>query len=286
MTTRALIIGAGDTGTRIINGGHAQGWQCTGLVHSEAGIARVRTTGATPLAVDLDAPLPVLPSADVIFYCAPPPREGHDDPRMAQILAAYPPESVQRLIYISTSGVYGDCQGKWVDETRALNPGSPRSHRRAAAEQRIADWGGDHIILRAPGIYGPDRLPIDRVRAGQPILAGADAPWTNRIHVTDLAEIALTAAKRGPARVIYNASDGNPTPMPDYYHALAKRLGCPPPPEIDWATAEQTFSAMRLSFLRESRRLSNQRLRETLGMTLHYPDYQTGLDACLSCASS
>lgn len=282
MTTDALVIGAGDTGTRIIQGGLARGWRATGLVRSAAGLQRVEATGAETLQADLDATLPQLPAADLLFYCAPPPTEGADDPRLAQVLAACPPERVRRLIYISTSGVYGDCAGAWVDETQPLNPTSDRARRRAAAEDRIAAWGGEYAILRAPGIYGPGRLPIERVRAGEPVLSDTAGPWTNRIHVADLADIALAAAEHGPAQSVYNAADGHPLPMGVYYRALAERLGCPPPPEIDWATAEESFSAARLSFLRESRRLDNRRLREQLGFTLRYPDIESGLDAILA----
>lgn len=282
MPLTALIVGAGDTGTRIVEGGLDRNWHVTGLVRSAGGVGRVRAAGAEPLAVDLDAALPALPPADLIFYCAPPPRQGTDDPRLARVLAAFCPTSVQRLVYISTSGVYGDCGGTWVDETQPLNPSSDRARRRVAAEQRIAAWGGAYTILRTPGIYGPGRLPIERVREGQPILADTCAPWSNRIHVADLAAIALAAATsdRGPA--IYNASDGTPTRMSVYYRALAERIGCAPPPTVDWNIAEQSFSAARLSFLRESRRLSNQRLREQLGITLRYPDLEAGLDASLA----
>lgn len=278
----ALIVGAGDTGTRIAREGLTRGWTVTGLTRSRAGAERVDETGAQTLIADLDdTTIPALPPADLLFYCAPPPRTGDDDPRLAGVLAAVPPDTVHRLVYIGTSGVYGDCGGEWVNEDRPLNPESDRARRRAAAEARIAAWGGDYAILRAPGIYGPGRLPIDRIREGQPIVADAEGPWTNRIHVDDLADIALAAAERGPARAIYNAADGNPTPMGVYYRALAERLAAPPPPEVDWATAEHTFNTMRLSFLRESRRLSIQRLLESLGISLRYPDFETGLDASL-----
>lgn len=282
MGARALVVGAGDTGTRIVRGGLQRGWHATGLVRSAAGAERVGAAGGEPLQADLDAPLPPLPAADLIFYCAPPPRTGDDDPRLAQVLATYPPNSLQRLIYISTSGVYGDCQGAWVDETRAPDPGTDRARRRLAAENRIAAWGGDYATLRTPGIYGPGRLPVERVRAAEPILSDEAGPWTNRIHVADLADIALAAAEAGPARSIYNASDGHPLPMGAYYRLLAEKLGCAPPPEIDWETAQQQFSAARLSFLRESRRLDNQRLRQYLDITLRYRDIESGLEASLS----
>lgn len=278
----ALIVGVGDSGARIAQGARERGWQTSGLVRSAASRDRACSAGVELIDGDLDAPLPRLPDADFIFYCAPPPPQGDDDPRLARLLAAYPPATVRRLIYISTSGVYGDCGGAWVSETRATNPGTARARRRVAAETQIAAWGGDYAILRAPGIYGPGRLPIQRLRAGEPVLSDAAGPWVNRIHVADLAAIALAAAERGPAQAVYHAADGQPLPMGAYYRLLARCIGCPEAPEIDWSEAERAFSPTRLSFLRESRRLSNQRLREQLAVPLHYPDAESGLLASLA----
>ncbi|MEQ8799034.1 MAG: NAD-dependent epimerase/dehydratase family protein [Salinisphaeraceae bacterium] len=279
--TRAVIIGCGDTGLRVARLAADRGWDVTGIVRSAESADRLARSAIAAQAVDLDRPDPDLPDADLLFHFAPPPRTGDDDPRLAAVLAAYAHRPPRRLIYIGTSGVYGDCGGDWVTENRPLNPITNRARRRAAAERRLADWAGAAVILRAPGIYGPGRLPIERVRRGEPVLDDADSPWTNRIHIDDLAAATMAAAERGPDRAVYNAADGQPTPMGAAYRAIARRLGLPDPPTISRAEAERDWSEMRLSFLRESRRLDNCRLLEQLGLTLQYPDLESGLDASL-----
>lgn len=264
-----LIVGCGDTGRRVAVRYLERGQAVTGLVRSPDSAAALTAAGIEPLVADLDRPLPSLPQAETVIYAAPPPRAGDDDPRLARVLDALARDC--RLVYISTSGVYGDCGGDWVDERRALDPQTDRARRRAAAERRLRSWGGEAMILRAPGIYGPGRLPLARLRAGEAVLRDADSPWTNRIHVEDLASAVLAAADRGRAGRVYNAADGNPTRMAAHYRALAEYLDLPPPPVIDWATASRRWSPMRLSFLRESRRLCNRRLGEELGVRLRYP---------------
>lgn len=276
-----MIIGCGDTGQRVARLATARDWHVTGIVRSRDSADRLAGAGIAAQALDLGQPDPDLPDADLLFHFAPPPQTGDDDPRLATVLAAYADRPPRRLVYIGTSGVYGDCGGDWVTEDRPINPGTDRARRRAAAESRLADWPGPVVILRAPGIYGPSRLPVERVRRGEPVLEDADSPWTNRIHIDDLASAAMAAAERGPERAIYNAADGQPTPMGAAYRAIAQRLGLPAPPTISRAEAERRWSEMRLSFLRESRRLDNRRLREDLGLVLQYPDLESGLDASL-----
>lgn len=255
-------------------------WRVTAIVRSSASVARLRKAGIEAVARDLDTPLPSLPVSDLLFYFVPPPRHGDNDPRLGRVLDVLAPDAVRRLVYIGTSGVYGDCGGDWVTEDRPLNPRTARARRRAAAEARLGVWGGNTVVLRAPGIYGPGRLPIERVLAGEPILRDSDSPWTNRIHIDDLADCALAAAEYGSDRAVYNAADGHPTKMGPFYREIARRLAVPAPPEVDWATATRKFSRVRLSFLRESRRLSNRKLLEELGVRLRYPDFNSGLAAC------
>lgn len=278
----ALVVGCGDTGSRIALALLATGVDVTGLVRSADSARGLHAQGIDALAADLDARLPPLPAADLVFYCAPPPPEGEGDPRLARLLAALA-RAPARLVYIGTSGVYGDCGGAWVNEDTPIKPQTARAQRRAAAEAQLKAWGPPIIILRAPGLYGPGRLPITRLRAGEPVLADADSPWTNRIHVQDLAECAVAAATRDHAGfAVYNAADGQPTKAGALPRALARRLRLPAPREIDWATAEQLWPATRLSFLRESRRLDNRRLLAMLGRPLRYPDLDAGLDASLT----
>lgn len=277
----SLIIGCGDTGVRVAARAVAAGDTVTGVVRSQASAQRVRAVGAHSLVLDLDNDaLEALPACDRLFYFAPPPRQGTTDPRMARVLDAL--ERVPaHAVYISTSGVYGDCGGEWVDEERPVNAESERAKRRVDAETRMLDFCSHASVLRAPGIYGPNRLPIERVLDGTPILDDADGGWSNRIHIDDLAAIAWLAGTQAMPHRIYNASDGHPTGLGVYYDTLAHMLDVEPPPRISWAQAEQRFSAMRLSFLRESRRLSNQRLLADSGYAFSFADFHDGLAASL-----
>jgi Nucleoside-diphosphate-sugar epimerases len=275
-----LIIGCGDTGVRVAARAVAAGEIVTGVVRSEQSAQRVRAVGAHALRLDLDAGTLVLPACDRLFYFAPPPREGVVDSRMVRVLATLSDVSAH-AVYISTSGVYGDCAGDWVDEDRRVNPESERARRRVDAERQVLAFCAHATVLRAPGIYGPNRLPVQRVLDRTPILDDADGGWSNRIHIDDLASLAWLAGTRGMPGCVYNASDGHPTRLGVYYDALAAMLGVEPPPRISWAQAEQRFSAMRLSFLRESRRLSNRRLLADSGHVFSFADFRDGLAACL-----
>ncbi|MDA3921857.1 MAG: SDR family oxidoreductase [Salinisphaera sp.] len=280
-----LIIGCGDTGVRVAARLVASAELVTGLVRSQASAARVRSIGARAIRRDLDQlGTEKLPDCDRLLYFAPPGRAGHADYRMGDVLARLPRVPTQ-LVYISTSGVYGDCQGDWVDETRPVDPQSERGQRRADAERQIADYAPHAVILRAPGIYGPNRLPVSRVLDREPILDDAEGGWSNRIHIDDLATIAYRAGTERWPHSIYNACDGLPTRLSTYYDALAELLGVEPVPRISWAEAESRFSAMRLSFLRESRRLSNRRLVDT-GFESIFCDFREGLAASLKAESA
>jgi len=281
MTTQVLIVGCGDTGRHVAKQMLATGANVQGLVRSADSAKHIAELGVTPIQADLDAGAFTPPPADYIFYFAPPPRDGETDPRLSGFLNSLGQHSLQRLVYISTSGVYGDCAGAWVNEATPVNPQSARAVRRVAAEKSLQAWDGPWVILRAPGIYGPGRIPVEKVKAGEPVLQDDDCGWSNRIHIDDLAQTAVHAATRGPDRQIYNVTDGNPTKMAAYYGAVAELLGLPAPRQISWAQAEQEFSAMRLSFLKESRRVDSRRVLEKLQMQLRYPKLIEGLKACL-----
>lgn len=258
----------------------AAGEQVVGVVRREDSAARVRSVGAEARRLDLDAEFGPLPECRRLIYSAPPPRAGEVDQRMARVLAALPTLPAH-VVYISTSGVYGDCGDDWVDETRPVAPATERALRRVDAERQISAWAAHAVILRAPGIYGPGRVPSDRVRSGEPVLADTAGGWTNRVHIDDLAGMVWCVATEQPAHTIYNACDGRPTPRAAYYDTLADLLGVPRPPKINWAQACERFSAMHLSFLAESRRLSNARLLADTGYRLVFPDYRDGLVASL-----
>lgn len=275
-----LILGCGGTGVRVAARAVAAGQRVTGVVRSQSGARRVRAVGAHARVLDLDDERLTLPACDRLFYCAPPPREGARDTRMQRVIDILG-QAPEHVVYISTSGVYGDCGGAWIDEDRAPAPRTGRARRRLDAEQRLLDWCGHAVVLRAPGIYGPGRLPVARIRDATPILDDADSGWSNRIHIDDLAAITWQAGQRHRPHAIYNACDGNPTGMNDFHDALAAMLDLPAPPRVDWATAEREFSGMRLSFLRESRRLSNRRLRRDFNHRFLFSDFHDGLAASL-----
>lgn len=281
--SHTLIIGCGDTGLRVAARAVAAGDRVTALVRSAASATRARRVGATAIEWDLDQRAPeadLLASADRLVYSAPPPRKGRTDTRMAGVcdaLAGHEPATV----YISTSGVYGDHGSDWVDEDTPVAPGTDRAYRRVDAENRLLAAIPDGVVLRAPGIYGPGRLPVDRILAGEPVLDDSEHAWTNRIHIDDLGALCWKAVtERWPHR-IYNATDGTPTSRTAFSDTIAELLGTDPPPRIDWAEARERFSAMRLSFLSESRRVSNARLLADTSYQFLFADYRDGLIASL-----
>lgn len=191
-------------------------------------------------------------------------------------------DEVCSVVYISTSGVYGDCAGEWVDENRRPQPLTQRARRRLDAEQQLQAWaqrsGQRLAILRVPGIYGPGRLPVKRLQQGKPVLHPDQAPFSNRIHSQDLAQVCLLALDKGDG--IYNVSDGSATSMSQYFLQCAEHLGLPQPPLINRTQAETQFSPALLSFYRESRRLNIDKARRELGFSPRYPDLNSGLQAC------
>ena len=274
-----LISGYGDIGRRV-----AQRWLTRGA-RVAAICRRPRDdTGLQFLHYDLDQPITGLDTFDVIYHFMPPPASGDSDTRLAHLLAAMT-NSPKKMVLLSTSAVYGDCNGAWVDEQAPVQPSSARGKRRADAERQWQQWCERHVvdfvILRVPGIYGPGRLPIERIEKAVPMVEESAAPYTNRIHSEDLAEIAFIAADQDCLHGIYNVSDGEPGNMTQYFDAVADALGCPRPPKISLADAEQQLSSGLLSYLKESRRLSNEKLMRDSGYQLRYPTLAAGLAASL-----
>jgi len=282
-----LIIGCGYIGERVARRLQEEGEPVAGVVRSQAAAEHIGSLGIPVIRCDLDSES--LPAGSTegqqLFYFAPPPSEGKEDTRMAGFLdALVNTGQPQRIVYISTTGVYGDCQGEWVDETREANPQVDRARRRLHAEQLLRSWvertGGELVILRVAGIYGPGKLPLARLRKKTPMVAESDAPWTNRIHADDLVEICLAAMQRGGHGEVFNVSDGEPGNMTDYFNRVADMMDLPRPPVISLAQAREELSPGLLSYLGESRRLDNTKLVRELGVTLRYPDLSSGLPAC------
>ena len=233
---------------------------------------------------DLDRPETLsIAGGHMLLHCAPPPDDGETDTRTANLLAALEKASIlpARVVYVSTSGVYGDCRGERVDESRPLSPQTPRAPRRVDAERRIAEWCASHnaalTVLRVPGIYAADRLPLERLRAGSPVLWREDDVYTNHVHADDLAAIAVRALEDDAPQGIYNASDDSELLAGDWMDLVAERCALPRPPRISRAEALAVLSPDTRTFLGESRRLVNARLKERLGVRLRYPTVHDGL---------
>jgi len=281
---RLLIIGAGDVALRTIPLLHNR-FKLYALIRNPAYRERLRGLNVTPVLGDLDDRVSlsrIVGLADAVLHFAPPPAQGKGDPRTRNLLAALSRGTLpQRLVYISTSGVYGDCGGEFIDETHRLNPQTPRAQRRVAAEQLIRDWAKRHSvnasILRVPGIYAADRFPLDRLQAGSPAVVANEDSYTNHIHADDLAHIALAALHHGRPNRVYHAVDGDGMKMGDYFDAIADAFGLTHPPRLSREQVRQAVSPMMWSFMNESRRLSNQRLQKELRVRLRYPQLADAL---------
>lgn len=286
---RVLIVGCGDIGMRVALLALAEGSTVTGVVRSEEKGTWLTAQGVTPLLADLEDPstLTGLPSAGaVVYYLAPPPGGGFSDPRARNFCAAVAPgQEPAKLVYVSTSGVYGDCGEALVTEETPVNPQTSRARRRVDAEQTLLAWGAERgvpvVILRVTGIYGPGRLPVSRLLAGHPVLREAESPSTNRIHAEDLAQVCLAAAKAGHGE-IFNVSDGEGGTMSQYFFAVAAALELPRPAAISMEEARQVMNPLMLSYLSESRRLSNVKMLGQLGISLRYPTLAAGLQAVVA----
>ncbi|MCW8829242.1 MAG: SDR family oxidoreductase [Gammaproteobacteria bacterium] len=280
-----FIIGCGNIGRLVAGKWIEQGVNVTALARSEASALRLQGLGIKTVFGDLDRQqtLTGLPLAGhTLYYFAPPSPQHEGDPRMENLLTAINPQNLpRRIIYISTSGVYGDTGGAWVTEQDDPNPQTARARRRVAAETALRRFGRGQnvavVILRVGGIYGPGRLPEERLQRGLPVLNEAECGYTNRIHAEDLAHICLTAAEKGKADNIYNVTDGQPGNMTQYFYAVADALGLPRPPNLPMDEAREQLSPAMLSYLTESRRMDNSKLLREFGITLRYPDLQSGL---------
>lgn len=267
--TATVVVGTGYVGTRFL----AQ--------HDNAiGVSRAVHD------LDTDDNLAVeLPPDYAVLYTVPPAEESLADLRLEGLLEKLTPKP-QRFVYISTTGVYGNRDGAIVNEESAENPESDRARRRVAAEKILRAWGArfavNIVVLRVPGIYGPGRLGVERIRDGVAVIATEDCGPGNRIHVDDLvACCAAAVSERAPAGV-YNVGDGDHRSSTWFSNEVARQCGLPPPPTISMAVAEREFSPMRMSFLRESRKVSTQKMREQLGVSLRYPNPENGIKASLS----
>ncbi len=273
-----LIAGMGDIGRRLA-AAHPE-VRILGITRSAESAALARENGATAVGADLDRRASLARIAGLspwVLHLAPPPADGEGDPRTRRLLAALAKRGSlpRRLVYISTSGVYGDCNGERVFEHRPTAAKNARAKRRVDAERRLRRFAARNgiklTILRAPGIYAADRLPLERIRKRTPAVDGAEDSYTNHIHADDLARLVWLALFRGKPNRVYHAVDDSAKKMGDYFDMVADHFGLPRPPRISREEAQQALSPALLSFLNESRILDNTRLKRELRVRLNYP---------------
>ncbi len=297
---RLLIVGCGDVGARIVARLHRR-FRIFAVVSRPDSAHRVRQAGAVPIVCDLDrlgscAALGGL--ARRIIVLVPTSSQGKRDRRTPHLLRALfvPPApsgtrarpgrrgprrfaapATPRLVYASTSGVYGDRRGAWTDETTPPRPGNDRAHRRLDAERRLRASRWHAGVLRVPGIYAADRLPRERLQQAIPVPPPAEDVFTNHIHAEDLARACLAAVFRGAPARVYNVVDDTRLALGEYLDVVADRLGLPRPPRASGAALRAAAGPQRMSFLNESRRLRNTRMKRELRLRLAYPDIHAGL---------
>ncbi len=275
------IIGCGDIGRRVakrISDLYQNNeYRTSALVRSAESREQCQTLGINAINYDLDSSQ-ALDKNDFlnaeIYYFAPPPKLGTKDNRLKNFLDQVT-NAPHKVVLISTTGVYGDCQGAWIDESRALNPQTDRAVRRVDAERVLLEWSAQHqkasIILRVPGIYSLDRLPLARLKKKLPVVQASEAAFTNRIHADDLANICIEAMNSHFTLEVFNATDGDPSTMVDYFNKIADYAGLERPQQISLEEAKKSLSAGMLSYAVESRRIGNTKLLNVLGIKLKHP---------------
>lgn len=280
-----VIIGCGDIGRRVGKILVAQGRQVLVTAKGEESAAELKQLGFTPIIGNFDYQEDT-PQVDVngrqVYYFMPPQGGGKSDYRMLNFCRQLSADNTPaKLVYISTSGVYGDCGGAVVTEETPINPQTTRALRRASAESQLQEQaqklGFELVILRVTGIYGPGRLPVSRIMQGHPVLLPEDASFTNRIHAFDLVSVCLEAMEKGEHGDIFNVCDGQESSMTDYFMAVADLYELPRPKQISMAQAEKEMNPLMLSYQKESRRMSNKKMLEKLGIVLQYPTLADGL---------
>lgn len=283
-----LIVGCGYVGQRLAVRLRPR-YDVSAVVRTPERAAELGRLGIRAVAIDLDrvranASIPERLEQEAIVYLTAPPGTGESDLRLDRFLqlATVPPRA---FIYMSTTGVYGDVPTGSVDEGSAVGPRTDRARRRVSAEEMTRVWCHERrvrrVVLRVPGIYGPQRLPLERLRRSEPVVAEAEAGIANRIHVDDLVEACILAVTNADARGVYNITDGSSLSSTAFMNTVARLAGLPFPPQVSMVEAQLTFTPERLSFVNESRRVSNERMLRHLGVVLKYPDLEAGIRASL-----
>ena len=288
---KCFITGCGYIGERVGKLWLERGAEVSALCRTEERAERLKAMGIIPVLGDLDdeSSLLNLPLQNtLLYYFAPPPKKDVIDSRIRSFVTTALNNDLhpEKVVYISTSGVYGDCNGEWVTEETPPHPETDRAKRRMDAETELWKWGTERnvpvIILRVPGIYGPGRLPVERLKKRLPVVRERDAPFSNRIHADDLAQVCMAAAIGIKESDIINVSDGRPDTMTNYFNKAADFLSLPRPPSVGMEEAKKMLSSSLLSFLGESRRIDNRKMLNKLRITLRYRTLEEGLKASIS----
>lgn len=284
MATR-LIFGCGYLGLRVARRWAASGDRVFAATRSETTTNAFTEQGLEPLLADVTRPetLADLPASETLLYAV-----GYDRTAEPSIHEVYTEglrnvlsallESVERAIYVSTTGVYGDAGGDWIDELTPAAPARDGGKASLAAERVLAEspWGDRSVALRMAGLYGPDRLPyLKQLRAGEPIAAPSTG-WLNLIHIDDAATAVLAAAEASDPPAVVNVSDGAPPQRGDYYAEVARQIGAPTPQFVD-----PPADSPRAARAGANKRVGNRLLIERLGVSLAYPTYREGVAAAL-----
>lgn len=284
MNRKVLIAGCGYVGAQLAQCEVNAGSTVTAMVRSELSADALRAKGinAQTLCLDSEDTLPkaLMGNYDILYYLVPPQSEGRSDERSRRFLHLFSSVRFVQLVLISTTGVYGDCAGAWIDEMQPPSPIADRANRRCSSEEQWRQFADDKriplTILRVAGIYGPGKLPIERLKRGTPILAIDESPWSNRIYGKDLLRICFAAGRKGFDGVL-NVVDDQPGTMTEYFQKVADSLGIKRPPEISMSEARQSLGAGILSYLNESRRIRNTKVKKELDIELQYPALEDGL---------
>lgn len=281
--SHVTIVGCGDIGRRVARLWLEKGLPVTGT-HRCTEAQESEADGIQPACLDLASNKPEFDAGlagTLLYYFVPTSAQGESDQHMRHFLTLLENQLPARFVLLSTSGVYGDCGGARVTEETPPNPQTARARRRLDAETQLVRFATerlmDYVILRVGGIYSKERLPLRRIQEQTPLLQENLAPMTNRIHADDLASACFLAASRGVPGRIYNISDGQDSNMTEYFNLIADNRGLPRPPTGDWELIRKTNSQGMLSYLSESRRMDNQRMREELGVILRFPDLKSAL---------
>lgn len=283
----ALIIGCGYVGKRVAKHYLEKGEQVFALARNDERRNELERSAIRTIKGDLDTRSSLQGlriSGHKLFYFAPPSREGSTDSRLRNFVDAVQ-DQPEKILLISTTGVYGDCKGDWVTEERQVNPQTNRAHRRVDMEEVLKHWCYESnielVILRVPGIYGPSRLPLKRLRERKLLPEPEDCGYTNRIHVDDLAMLCCRAMDADHTAGTYNTSDGVPMKMADYFDLVADITGFSRLPRVSVDDAKAQINPEMMSYLQESRRIDNSKLLRELNFKLRYTDVADGLRSCL-----